>query len=288
MIEFVRNGRRPAKIFRTLQELVEHTSRYHFEVIFIARNKVDGKFYDEEKQIWMVRHYPAGFLFEGQSIHRSEIGEREYLECIDEDGFLTYLRTTEIGRFSLIATTIHQHLGHEDLYLYSTQAENVSQLIKRLQPKHSSSSDCVRLVRGTVPINFSCQYLSFLHERTKDVLVGVTEEDIVVEWNIKSDVPCRYSLNLENILKNISETYLEETFGNYFDRIRKHYRENIPSNIQLVSDKDLTNIPSFWQSIQTTESNQIDDQVHTPSGRRLQHRSDLFISIQVTFTSRDK
>ncbi|CAF4701754.1 unnamed protein product, partial [Rotaria magnacalcarata] len=74
----------------------------------------------------------------------------------------------QTGRYSLIATSVEQQEHQPEIYLHSSQTANIDQLIKRVTLYHDRKnySNCIRLVRGSVPHDFLCQYLYFIRQHT--------------------------------------------------------------------------------------------------------------------------
>lgn len=276
ILEFVHDGRRSTRIFQTLEKLITFATNHQHALIFMSRDCIQGRSYPDERSSHSIsRKYPQGSLFTAQSIDLFLRPGR--LECFDEDGYTVSLKIHTRGRFSLIATSNDQQENHPDWYLHSTQALNIEQLIRRLT-SDNPSKNCIRLVRGGVPHHFHCQYLQFLRRHTHDILVGLTDEGLVIEWNLDSSASCRYATNLNDILARLSDSWEEKLLENYIDQARTHYRENFQINMQLTSTRDWTAFLQYWKWTGEVES--IDQgQVNIPYQSR--HRFHLIASIQV-------
>lgn len=212
----------------------------------MSRDPVYGYYPDSNSSSWTKEEYRPGSIFHGKRIHRSSKGDNDHLECTDEDGYTVYLKMDCAGRFSIIATSTDQQENRSEIYLHSTQTPHIGQLIKRLT-LHENNNHCIRLVRGPVPYNFQCQHLQFVHQHTHDILVGLTGEGLVIEWNLESHAPCRYATNLNDILNKLSGSYEEQLLETYIDQARTHYRENFQINMQLISTKDWTAFFQYWK-----------------------------------------
>lgn len=249
----------------------------------MARDQLEGFYSDVTSGQWLKKDYAQGSLFQAQRIHRSAgdqlQGSNDYVECLDEDGYSVFLSMTRPGRFSLIANSPDQQVNQPEVFLHSTQTANVCQLIKRLNPSKKATNSCIRLVRGAVPHNFHCQHLQLIRQHTHDVLIGLTEEGLVVEWNLDSEAPCRHATNLNEILNKMSGTWEEQTLEAYIDQARTHYREDFQYNMQLVSTKDWTAFFQYWKWIDEVASSNADEE-SVPCQSR--HRFHLVASIQVS------
>lgn len=275
-MEFVRDGRRSTRIFQSLEKLITFATNHQHALVFMSRDRIQGRSYsDEHSSQSITRKYPQGSIFTAQLIDPSLPLDR--LECLDEEGYTVYLKLHTRGRFSLIATSNDQQEKHPDWYLHSTQALNIEQLIRRLT-NDNPSKDCVRLVRGAVPHHFHCQYLQFLRRHTHDILVGLTDEGLVIEWNLDSSTSCRYATNLNEILERFADSWEEKLLENSIDQARAHYRESFQINMQLISTRDWMAFLQYW--IWTNQVESIDQgQINIPYQSR--HRFHLVTSIQV-------
>ncbi len=280
--EFVRDGQRCSRIFPTLEELVDFATNQKCAVVFMSRDRVRGYYPDSDSSSWTNKQYSQGSLFRAERIHRSSEDRQhnnDYLECLDEDGYTVFLKMVYPGRFSLIATSTDQQENQPEIYLHSTQTPNISQLIKRLTLQNNNNNDnCIRLVRGSVPHNFHCQYLQLVRQHTYDILVGVTQEGLVIEWNLESHAPCRYATNLNDILYKLSDGWEEQLLETYIDQARSHYREDFQINMQLISTRDWGAFFQYWKwtgDIDQTEKHE----TNIPYQSR--HRFHLVASIQV-------
>jgi len=222
----------------------------------MSRDRVLGFFQDTNSSQWSSKKYSQGAIFRAAFIHRSFVSTdnnqqipNDYLECHDEDGYTVFIKLDQPGRFSIIATSIEQQENQPEIYLHSTQTPNIGQLIKSLilYNDNKNNNNCIRLVRGPVPYNFICQYFQFVRQHTHDVLVGLTQEGLVIEWNLESHVPCRYATNLNDILDNIYGTNIEQTLESYIDQARIHYRDNFRFDMQLISTSDWTAFFQYWK-----------------------------------------
>jgi hypothetical protein len=252
LFEFVRAGQHCAHIFVNLEDLVQFASDEKCTALFMSRDRLQGFYISGIFNRWSSKTYPQGALFHAQCIHRSSTASNgnahDYLECLDEDGYSIYLNMNELGRFSLIANTREQQMNKPERYLHSAQTAHLGQLLKRLTSSNTENNfQCVRLVRGPVPHNFHCQYLQFIRQHVHDVLVGLTPDDLVIEWNLDSHAACRYAINLNDILHRLSKTRQEKTLETYIDQARMHYRENFQINMQIVSSNDWTAFRQYWK-----------------------------------------
>ncbi|CAF0972112.1 unnamed protein product [Adineta ricciae] len=257
LFEFIQNGQRTAKVFLNLEQLIAFiTINVQSSIVFISRDRVVGYFQDSPQ--WSSKEYPQGSVFRGERIHRSSVltgdGHRipnDYLECHDEDGYTVFLKTDQNGRFSLISTSSEQQQSPPEMYVHSTLTPNIGQLIKHITGHNDNGNhnNCIRLVRGSVPQNFLCQYFQLVRQHSHDVLVGLTQEGLVIEWNLDSHVSCRYATNLDDILDTIDGSTLTQTLETYIDQARTHYRENFQLNMQLVSTVDWAAFFQYWKSI---------------------------------------
>jgi hypothetical protein len=281
--EFVRNGQRCSRIFTNLEELVDFATVKKSAVVFMSRDRVQGRYTDSDPSKWLSKEYPQGSIFSAQRIHRTSNNRKssaDRLECLDEDGYTIFLKMGYIGRFSLIATSVDQQKNQPEIYLHSTQTANIGQLIKSLTlyNDNNNNNNCIRLVRGGVPYNFHCQYLQLVRQHTHDVLVGLTQEGLVIEWNLESHTPCRYATNLNDILNKLSGSWEEELLETYIDGARSHYREDFQVNVQLTSTRDWAALFQYWQwtgDIYSTDQ----DEKNVPYQSR--HRFHLVASVQV-------
>ena len=288
VFEFVRDGQRCSRIFTNLERLVDFTTRNPCMVVFMSRDRLKGHILDPVGATWSVKKYCQGAIFRAQRINRSSDAANEqhksssdHLECLDEYNYSVFLNMNEPGRFSLITTLTDQRQSQPELFLHNTQTPNIGSLIKRLAPSnHSTETNraCIRLVRGSVPHNFHCQYLRFIRQHAHDVLVGLTQQGLIIEWNLDSDTPCRYATNLNEILSELSLTWDEQLLENYIDRARANYRDNFRSNFQLTSTKDWAAFYQYWKwtgDIRPTG----EQSAHIPYQSR--HRFHVIASIQV-------
>jgi hypothetical protein len=252
----------------------------------MSRDRALGYFQDTYPSQWSTKQYSQGAIFRAERIHRSSVttsnGQQipnDYLECHDEDGYTIFIKLDQTGRFSVIATSIEQQENQPEIYVHSTQSPNIGQLIKSLTfHNDNKKNNCIRLVRGPVPYNFICQYFHFVREHTYDVLVGLTKEGLVIEWNLESHVPCRYATNLNDILDNISGTMVEQTLESYIDQARIHYRDNFRFDMQLISTRDWTAFFQYWKWNGTIRRKAKDENNIKYQSR---HRFHLIASIQV-------
>jgi hypothetical protein len=282
--EFIRNGQRCTRIFRTLEQLVDFATDHKCAVVFMSRDRVQGRYTDSDSSQWLSKEYSQGSIFSAQRVHRSSSSHKsstDRLECLDEEGYTVFLKMGHIGRFSLIATSVNQQENQPEIYLHSTQTPNIGQLIKRLTlyNNNSNNNNCIRLVRGAVPHNFHCQYLQLVRQHTHDVLVGLTQEGLVIEWNLESHTPCRYATNLNEILNKLSGSWEEQLLETYIDEARSHYRENFQINVQVTSTRDWAALFQYWQwtgDIYATDK----DENNVPYQSR--HRFHLVASVQVS------
>ena len=199
----------------------------------------------------MSKDYPQGAIFRAQRIHLSslfsstgQLISNDYLECLDEDGESVLLKMDPAGRFSLIATSPEQQENQPEIYVYSTQTPNIDRLIQRVSPDHNSEREhnCIRLVRGAVPENFLCQYFHFVRQHTLDALVGLTQEGLMIEWNLEAQLPCRYATNLNDVLTN-----MEQPLESLFEQARLYYRDQFQWQMQLVSTSDWAGFFEYWK-----------------------------------------
>jgi len=279
--EFVRDGQRCTRIFTTLEQLVDFATNRQLTVVFMSRDSIQVYYIDSKSSSWIKEKYSQGSIFHAQRIHRTSKGrktENDHLECLDEDGYTVYLKMNYPGRFSLFATSTDQQQNQPELYLHSTQTFNISQLIKRLTSIDNTNNNCIRLVRGSVPHNFRCQYLQLARQHTYDILVGVTQEGLVIEWNLESHAPCRYATNFNDILTKLSGTREEQLLETYIDQARTHYRENFQINMQLISTNDWAAFLQFWK---WTEDDCKTDKREQNIQYQSRHRFNLVASIQV-------
>lgn len=253
----------------------------------MSRDQVLGYFQDAGFSSWSNKTYPQGAIFRAERIHRSSVPSNnghkipnDYLECVDEDGYSILLKMDQTGRYSLIATSVEQQGNQPEIYLHSTQTPHIDQLIKRVTSYYDrkNCSNCIRLVRGSVPYDFLCQHFQFIRQHTYDMLAGLTQEGLVVEWNIESHVPCRYATNLHSILDSMAGTATEQTLDSYIDQARAHYKESFQYNIQLVSSHDWTAFFQYWKwTNKKRQKYQDEDNVSYQS----RHRFHLVASVQV-------
>ena len=199
---------------------------------------------------WSSKKYNQGAIFRAKCIHHSSVSSNsnqqtsdDYLECLDEDDYNVFLKMDQPGRYSIIAISAEQQEVQPEIYLHSIETPNIGRLIKRL----TNNDTCIRLVRGSLSHNCACQYFRFIHQRTYDVLVGITQEDLVIEWNIECRVPCSYATNLNHIIDSMHGTNTERTFKSYVDRAQKRYTERFQSNMQLISSDDWTAFFQYWK-----------------------------------------
>jgi hypothetical protein len=220
----------------------------------MSRDRALAFFQQTNSSHWSSKEYNQGSIFRAERIHRSMVSTsdsqqipNDYLECRDEDGYSVFIKLDQTGRYSIIATASEQQENQPDIYLHSTQTPNIGQLIKSLKLDKDVQNNCLRLVRGPVPYNFLCQYFHFVRQHTHDVLVGLTQEGLVIEWNLENHVPCRYATNLNDILANLYETKIEEILESYIDQARIHYRENFQFDMQLISSRDWAAFFQYWK-----------------------------------------
>ena len=249
IFEFVRGGQKRSRVFSNLETLTDFATKNKILTIFMSRDGIKGFQLDSGGTRWTPKTYPQGSIFQAMLIHRSKpSSENDHLECSDEDNVKVYFNMKQTGRFSLIATSIDQYENHRDTFLFSTQTPHICRLIKRLTKSTKSTiTDCIRLVRGPVPENFHCQYLEFVRQHTHDILVGLTQQGLVVEWNLESEASCRYATNLNEILTKLSESHEEQMLEAYIDQARTIYRESFQFNMQLVSTHDWAAFFQFWK-----------------------------------------
>jgi hypothetical protein len=257
LFEFVRNGQRCGQVYPNLEQLIHFTTSVNCSVVFMSRDRTLAFIQDVNSSQWSNKEYPQGAIFRGERIHRSSVSTNDnrqiandYLECRDEDGYTVFIKMAQTGRFSVIATSMEQQEHQPEIYLHSTQTSNIDQLIKRVIPddnNNKNKNNCIRLVRGPVPHNFYCQYFRFVRQRTHDVLVGLTQEGLVIEWNLESHVPCRYATNLNEILDNIYGTILDQTLQSYIEQSRIHHRDSFQQSMQLISSQDWTGFFQYWK-----------------------------------------
>ncbi|CAF1143327.1 unnamed protein product [Adineta steineri] len=284
LFEFVINGQRSSRIFTKLEQLVKYATTNKHSVVFMSRDRVQCYYLEPNSSKWKSKQYPQGSFFHAQRIHRpsdssnnnsNQKMNNHYLECLDEEGYNIFLKMNTTGRFSLIATSPDQQQKQPEIFLHSTQTTNIGQLIKTLT--FHNNNNCIRLVRGSVPHNFQCQYLQLVRQHTHDVLVGLTEENLVIEWNLESHAPCRYAINLNDILNKLSGTSEEQLLESYMDDARTNYREHFQYDMQLISTKDWAAFFQYWKW--TGDIHQTDKQEkNIPYQSR--HRFHLVASIQ--------
>ncbi|UJR28902.1 hypothetical protein I4U23_010120 [Adineta vaga] len=288
LFEFIRNGQRIARIFTNLEQLIAFTTTTAISsIVFMSRDRVLGYFQESNSSSqWSNKEYPQGSIFRAECVHRSSVstsdGHRipnDYLECHDEDGYKVFIKTDQNGRFSLISTSIEQQQHQPEIYVHSTQTPNIGQLIKHvtLYNDNRNKNNCIRLLRGPVPQNFLCQYFQFVRQHSHDVLVGLTQEGLVVEWNLDSHVPCRYATNLNDIFDAIYGSTISQTLESYIDQARSHYRENFQFDIQLVSTVDWTAFFQYWKSTGKLRRKHTDEKSVPYQSR---HRFHLVASLQ--------
>ncbi|CAF3357778.1 unnamed protein product [Rotaria socialis] len=286
LFEFVLDGQRRGRVFTTLEQLSSFASSFNHSIVFMSRDQAVGYLNDANLSHWPSKTYPQGAIFRAERIHRSSTSSNnghqttnDYLECVDEDGYIAFLKMNQTGRYSLIATSVEQQEHQPEIYLHSSQTANIEQLIKRVTLYHDGKnySNCIRLVRGSVPHDFLCQYLHFIRQHTYDMLVGLTQEGLVIEWNLESHVPCRYATNLTDILDSISDTVIEQTLQSCIDQARIHYKDNFQYNIQLVSSQDWTAFFQYWK---WTRKNRRKHQNENNLTYQSRHRFHLVASIQ--------
>jgi hypothetical protein len=288
LFEFIRDGQRVARVFTNLEQLIAFTTTLKGSIVFMSRDRTLGYFQDPTTTQWSSKEYPQGAIFRAECVHRSSVltsdGHRipnDYLECHDEDGYVVFIKTDQNGRFSLIATSIEQQQNQPEIYVHSTQTPNVGQLIKHvtLYNNNKNHNNCIRLVRGPVPHNFLCQYFQLVRQHEHDVLVGLTQEGLVIEWNLDSHVPCRYATNLNDILDGVYGSPISKTLESYVDQARTHYRENFQLDMQLVSTVDWTAFFQYWKSTGKLRRRHNDD---TEVPYQSRHRFHLVASVQVS------
>jgi hypothetical protein len=253
----------------------------------MSRDRALVYYQESNSSYWLSKEYPQGSIFRAERIHRStetinydEQIPNDYLECWDENGYIVFIKMDQSGRYSIVATSTEQQENQPEIYLHSTQTPNIGQLIKSqtLDNDNKTLNNCIRLVRGSVPYNFLCQYFHFVRQHTHDILVGLTEEGLVIEWNLDSHVPCRYATNLNNILDNIYGTKAEQILEFCIDQARIHYRESFQLNMQLVSSQDWTAFFQYWKFTRNVRQKNKNENNVTYQSR---HRFHLVASIQV-------
>lgn len=268
---------------------MRYATNFQSPVVFMSRDRALAYYQETNSSQWLTKEYPQGAIFRAERIHRSTVesddGQQisnDYLECHDEDGYCILINLSQIGRYSLIATTDEQQQDKTqiELYLHSTQTPNIEQLIKSIQYSKDKRKKniCIRLVRGPVPNNFPSQYFQFVGRRTHDVLIGLTQEGLLVEYNIESHAPCQYAVNLNDILDSLYGTSAEQTFEWYVEQARTHYRERFQFDMQLISTKDWTAFFQYWKwTGSIRQKDKLDNQVTYQS----RHRFHFIASIQV-------
>ncbi|CAF1260474.1 unnamed protein product [Rotaria sordida] len=287
LFEFVLCGQRCSRIYRNLEQLITFASDFKHSIVFMSRDRVVAYFQDSNFLYWSSKKYPQGSIFRAERIHRSSVSSRDghqvpndYLECLDEDGYYVFIKMKQSGRYSIIATSIEQQENQPEIYLHSTQTSNIDQLIKRVTlyyDNKSNNNNNIRLVRGSVPHNFLCQHFHFIRQHTYEMLVGLTQEGLVIEWNLECHVPCRYATNLNDILDSTYGTVLQQTLESYINQAQKHYRNNFQYNIQLASSQDWTGFFQYWIWTRKNRQKSKDDNKVTSQRRRQFH---LVASIQ--------
>ncbi|CAF2931250.1 unnamed protein product [Rotaria sp. Silwood2] len=286
LFEFVLRGQRCGRIYKNLEQLVAFASDFKHSILFMSRDRVLAYFQDSNFPHWLSKKYPQGAIFRAERIHRSTVASsdsrqirNDYLECLDEDGYNVFIKMDQSGRYSIIATSIEQQENQPEIYLHSTQTSNIDQLIKRvtLYFDNKTNNNCIRLVRGSVPHNFVCQYFHFIRQHTYDMLVGLTQEGLVIEWNLECHVPCRYATNLNDILDNIYGTIIQQRLESYIDQARIHYRDHFQYNMQLISSQDWTAFLQYWK---WTRKNRQKSKGESKVTYQSRHRFHLVASIQ--------
>lgn len=245
----------------------------------MSRDRALGFFQETNTSHWSNKEYDQGAIFRAIRIHRSS-SSNDYLECSDEDGYVIFIKLDQLGRYSIIAVSDEQQMNSPELYLHSTQTPNISQLMKTLKMYNDSKSysNCIRLVRGPVPYNFVCQYFHFIRQYQHDVLVGLTREGLIIEWNLDSHAPCRYATNLNEILDHLHGTMVQQVLESYIDQARIHYRDHFQYDMQLVSTRDWTAFFQYWKWIGSIRKKNHDG---TKISYQSRHRFHLIASIQV-------
>ncbi|CAF1581931.1 unnamed protein product, partial [Didymodactylos carnosus] len=194
VFELVRNGQRCSRVFTNLENLLSCATS---TPTFMSRDSVIVYY----GQKWKTKEYIAGSIFNAERIHRSTLStvndktkpiRKDFIECLDETGETVYIQLTLKGRFSIIATDSTSVSAD---YLYSTQVLNLDRLF------NENNTNYLRLVRGTVPNNFRCQYMQYLKQQENDVLVGVMRNGLLIELNLDQHIPCRYARNLYSIVE---------------------------------------------------------------------------------------
>jgi len=253
----------------------------------MARDRALVFFQDTNYSYWSSKEYAQGAIFRAECIHRSFVSTssdqqipNDYLECHDEDGYSVFIKLDQPGRFSIIATSIEQQENQPEIYLHSTQTSNIGQLIKSLtlDNDNKKNNNCIRLVRGPVPYNFLCQYFRFIRQHKYDVLVGLTQEGLIIEWNLETHVPCRYATNLNDILDSLCGTIIEQTLESYIDQARVHYKENFQFDMQLISNRNWAAFFQYWKWNGSIRRKHKDENNIMYQNR---HRFQLVASIQV-------
>ncbi|CAF0746228.1 unnamed protein product [Adineta steineri] len=284
LFEFVRNGQRSARVYTNLEQLIAFTSTLKCSIVFMSRDRTLGYYQDPMVSQWLSKEYPQGAIFRAERVHRSFVstndGHRipnDYLECNDEDGYTVFIKTDQSGRFSIISTSIEQQQDQPEIYLHSTQTPNIGQLIKYVTVYNDNNNNCIRLLRGPVPNDFLCQYFQLVRQHTYDVLVGLTQEGLVIEMNLDSHIPCRYATNLNDILNSIYGSTISQTLESHIEQARIHYKENIQLDLQLVSTIDWAAFFQYWKSTGKLRRKYNDEKTISYQSR---HRFQLVASVQ--------
>ena len=282
LIEFIIDGQRSCRIFSKLEELIQFATNLPSSIVFMSRDRSIGYFQDSPQSYWRTKKYSQGSIFRAQRIHHAadSNSNNDYVECIDEQGYVVFLKMDLTGRFSLIATSTEQEENHSEIYLHSTQTNNLSRIIRRVLPLDSKTNlqNCIRLVRGSTPNNFNCQYFQFIREETFETLIGVTEENLMVEWNLASQEPCQYATNLNEVFSHSYGKYSEKSLKSSIDQARQYHRNQFEMKLQIFSNRDWNGFHRYWKWTGKIPSKSAEEINLSYSTRRQYH---LIASIQV-------
>lgn len=269
LFEFVIRGRRSSRIFSRLDQLIEFASTLNCATIFMSRNTIGALHQNPINFNWTRRRYSAGGTFQAQRIHRSHTN---YVECLDEDGLIVFLKLDQVGRFSFIASYIDEHESHPEQFLHSTNSPQLEQILHRLGSKKDI---CIRLVRGDVPLNFVCQHFQIVRRVAFDTFVGLTSDGFIVECSTKTQTPFRYATNLKEI-----SVFEEKTLKKLVEQAKHFYRDDFQLNIQLFGRFDWIELFSYWKW--TGELKEKFDKEQMNLYRNPRH-SNFLVSIRVRF-----
>jgi hypothetical protein len=117
-----------------------------------------------------------------------------------------------------------------------------------------------------------------VRQHTHDVLVGLTDENLIIEWNLESHAPCRYATNLNDILNKLSGSWKEQILETYMDQARTNYRENFQYDMQLVSTRDWAAFFQYWKWTGDIHQREREEKTISYQSR---HHFHLVASIQV-------